>query len=58
MKYTNIGNPPRAQIILCGAYRGWKVKRWTGALSEFFRFSVLLGPVEFRVWRRQVLVED
>jgi hypothetical protein len=51
VSHINIGKPIRAQIILWGAYRGFRVKQWKGALGQFFRFSVLLGPIEIRVWK-------
>lgn len=34
---------------------GWlpKIHRWTGAISWLFWFSILWGPLEFRVWQRE-----
>jgi hypothetical protein len=48
--HLNIGNPPRVQII---CWRAWRLRwhRWQGSISKILWFSVLLGPVEVRVWR-------
>lgn len=44
--------PPKWQVIFWRSWKGLRWHRWTGSYAAILRGSLILGWVEFRVWRR------